>query len=253
MKRLLLASAAVVTIAAPAVAADLPPVAVKAPAYAPVYNWTGFYIGANLGGGFSTASDSGSLLNATGATVLGPTGTSTTLSGVIGGGQFGYNLQTGNMVFGLEADFDGSGETGSSNFASAVGTTTTSHRENWLSTVRGRLGWAADRWLFYVTGGVAIENLGHNTTFAPTGGATVPVIGETVTRAGYTVGGGVETALWGNWTAGVEYLYIDTGNFTTSGTPGAAFLALPGNTAVAVTDAQRFQNNVIRARLDFRF
>jgi outer membrane immunogenic protein len=256
MKRILLASAAAIAIAAPAFAADLPaaaPVLMKAPAYVPGYSWTGFYIGANLGGGFSTASDTASLLIASGAIVLGPTNTSTRLSGVIGGGQLGYNWQAGRFVFGLEADFDGSGETGSSNFFSPLGTTTTSHQEKWFSTVRGRVGMTADRWLFYVTGGVAFENLAHNTTFTPIGLGTVPIIGETVTRTGYTVGGGVETALWGNWSGGVEYLYIDTGNFNTGGTPSTAFLGLPGNAGVTVADTQRFQNNVIRAKLNLRF
>jgi outer membrane immunogenic protein len=259
MKRILLAGAAAVAVAvaAPAFAADLPaaaPMSYKAPAYAAAYSWTGFYIGANLGGGFSTASDAPTFFNAAGTTVLVGTSTSTNLSGVIGGGQLGYNWQAGRFVFGLEADFDGSGERGSSNFVSAVGTTMTSHQENWFSTVRGRLGYAPDRWLFYVTGGVAFENLGHNTTFTPTGGANIPVGGETVTRTGYVVGGGVETALWGNWTGGVEYLYIDTGNFNTSLPIGAALAtAFGAPTITSVTDTQRFQNNVIRAKLNLRF
>jgi outer membrane immunogenic protein len=253
MRKLLAIASVGFAFALPAYAADLS-VAYKAPP-AP-YSWTGFYIGANLGGGYAQANDAGTLLTAAGATIAGSQNSSSTgLGGVIGGGQLGYNLQAGKLVLGIEGDFDGSSQTGTSSLASALGTTFTSHQENWFSTVRGRLGWAADRWLFFVTGGVAFENLGHSTTLASTSGASVPIGGETVTRTGYTVGAGVEAALWGNWTGAAEYLYIDTGNFTTSITPSAAFLAAPGVPAgvATATDTQRFQNSILRVKLNYRF
>jgi len=250
MRKLLAIASVGFAFAVSAHAADLS-VPYKAPA-AP-YSWTGFYIGANLGGGYAQADDWGRILTAGGGTLAGSQiSSSTGLGGVVGGGQIGLNWQVGKLVFGIEGDFDGSGQSGSSSVTDAFGTSLISHRENWLSTVRGRLGWAADRWLFYVTGGAAFENLGHSTTFTTNGGAIVPVGGETVTRTGYTVGGGVEAALWGNWTGGGEYLYVDTGRFTTSITPSAAFIAaVPG--AATATDTQRFQNSVLRVRLNYRF
>jgi outer membrane immunogenic protein len=252
MKRILLASAAAVAIAAPAFAADLPvaaPMPYKAPAYVAGYNWTGFYIGANLGGGFSSLSDTGSSLTAAGAVIIGSTASGTTnLSGVVGGGQIGYNWQAGHAVFGLEADFDGSSQRGSSSAVNAFGTVFGTVNENWFSTIRGRLGYAADRWLFYVTGGVAFENGSASATFTPTGFANVPFTNGTTTRTGYTVGGGIETALWGNWTGGVEYLYIDTGSYTINSVPITPLAGVS-----SVTNSERFQNNVIRAKLNFRF
>src|SRR5271166_3433873 len=104
MKRLLLASAAVAALAAPAFAADLPVAyPTKAPAYVAAYNWTGFYVGVNLGGAWARNTNTDTFFNAAGVPV-GINSSSSTNSGVIGGGQIGYNWQTGNLVFGLEAD-----------------------------------------------------------------------------------------------------------------------------------------------------
>jgi outer membrane immunogenic protein len=234
MKRLLLASAAAIALSAPALAADLGArMPVKAPAYVAAYNWTGFYLGVNLGGGWGTFDE-------TVTSPFGSVATSERMSGVIGGGQVGYNWQTGNLLFGLEADLQGSGEQGSITGTGGIITVTTTDRLRWFGTGRGRVGYAADRWLFYVTGGGAWQNTSRDVTVTVAGiGGGTATASDSGTRFGWTLGGGVETALWANWTGGVEYLYIDTGNQTITN-------------AVATTSL-RERNNIVRAKLNYRF
>jgi outer membrane immunogenic protein len=249
MKRFLLASAAVAALATPAFAADLPVATypTKAPAYVAAYNWTGFYIGANLGGAWARVTNTDLF---SGGAVPFVNSSSSTISGVIGGGQLGYNWQTGNLVFGLEADIDGSGERGTSTTViPGFGTDTVSNTVHAFGTARARVGFAADRWLWYATGGFAWQSVSFNDAFTPAGGGTLTGISNgNSTRGGYSVGGGIETALWGNWTGRVEYLYLDTGTWTTTTTG----LALPAGTTT-VTNSVRTQNNVVRAGLNFRF
>ncbi len=252
MKRLLLATTAAVALAAPALAADLPvAMPTKAPAYVPAWSWTGFYLGANLGGAWARASDTETAT--LGGAVIGVTQTSETLSGVIGGGQVGYNWQTGNFVFGLEADVDGSSQNATGSFALPTGVISANDKITAFGTARGKLGWAADRWMFYVTGGFAWQSLSSNVTFTPTGGAVTGIGSNSTTRGGYAVGGGVAVALWGNWFGGAEYLYLDTGNWTTatSAPLGAALGPFPAGTVF--TDSSRVQNNVVRAFLNYKF
>jgi len=106
-------------------------------------------------------------------------------------------------------------------------------RNDFLATARGRIGFAADRWLPYVTGGLAVGNIR----------ATVPgAAGIDETNAGWTVGGGLEFALAGNWTAKAEYLHVDLGNAGCS-TP----CGLPAGNNVGLT------TNVVRGGINYRF
>ncbi len=217
MKKFLLAGACLAVLSAPALAADLP-VKAHAPVVAPLYNWTGFYIGGNAGWGWARLSDS----------VGG-----TNLNGFVGGGQIGYNWQVSNFVLGLETDFQGSDqhltETGTIGATAVTGTA----RVNWFGTIRGRVGVAANNWLFYVTGGGAYTNVGASLTAA---GATVST---STTKWGGTVGGGVEYGINRQWTVGLEYLYVDTGSQTI--------------TVGGVSDSLRIQDNILRAKVNFRF
>ena len=150
----------------PALAADMALKAPPPPAY--VYNWSGFYIGLNLGYSFGNEK--------TNWTVAGvPIGsTSAKMDGILGGGQAGYNWQSGSWVFGVEADIQGTGERGTTRISQSVTTdpclflvvvdcpiTTTAALSNqekltWFGTVRGRLGVTpTDRALIYATGGLA--------------------------------------------------------------------------------------------------
>jgi outer membrane immunogenic protein len=255
------AATAALLLGSPALAADLGArMPVKAPAYVAAYNWTGFYLGVNVGYSWARATDTGSLFTGAGAPA-GSFGSSENLNGVIGGGQIGYNWQTGNLLLGVEADFQGSGErndigatcVGAAGVALGGCSVSGTDRIRWFGTARGRVGYAADRWLFYVTGGGSWLNLSSDVSitgaapFAPLG--VTAVSSNSTTRFGWVLGGGVETALWSNWTGGVEYLYIDTGNYTQSFVVPTA-LAVLGATG---TETVRVKENVIRAKLNYRF
>ena len=189
MKRLAYAALALLALSGAAWSADLPPGPYyKAPAYLPpVYNWTGFYIGANGGGGFGYSKwDTTSSFNPTGGVV---------------GGTLGYNYQIGAAVLGVEGDIDWAGLSGSTTGGCPAGCKTS---DSWLSTIRGRLGYAADRFMPYITGGGAFGNIQASTPGL--GGAST-------TNAGWTVGAGLEFAVAPRWTLKAEYLYVDLGKF----------------------------------------
>jgi outer membrane immunogenic protein len=205
---------------ASAAAADLsrpaPQQYYKAPVAPPVYNWTGFYIGINGGGGFgrSTWDSTGSF----------------NISGGLVGGTAGYNYQVGQAVFGVEADIDWADLNGTTNNACALGCKTS---DSWLSTVRGRLGYAADRFMPYITGGGA---------FGDIKAATPGFAGSSDDRAGWTLGAGLEFAIARNWTAKAEYLYVDLGKFNCGLSCGAA-----------ATDNASFTTSLVRAGVNYRF
>jgi outer membrane immunogenic protein len=207
-------------IAGPAAASDLgraTDVPVKAAPYvAPSYDWTGFYVGGHVGPGWSGAT----LTDRTGATFAPPgTGVNVSGSGWHGGAQFGYNMQLGAWVFGIEGDLS---------YTDVRGTTTAplgasvDTRANWIGTVTGRLGFAWDRTLLYAKAGAAFSEGSYR--------ASVPLVVDFQgkdTRAGWTVGAGAEYALWDNFSVKAEYNYIDLGTRTVTLTPpaGASILA----------------------------
>jgi outer membrane immunogenic protein len=160
----LVAATVALTAASLASAADLP-LPTKAPATQAVYNWTGFYVGANFGGGWSRSAVSGSATSAlTGVGVFPETfAGNINSSGVLGGGQIGFNYEfPSNWVVGIEADIDGSGIAGATNTCATILATgavaaceTSSSRLNDFGTVRGRAGYALNNVLLYGTGGLA--------------------------------------------------------------------------------------------------
>ena len=145
-------------------------------------------------------------------------------NGGIVGGTLGAKFQTGAFVFGVEGDWDYSGiNTGTtSNVCNFSGTCQTGN--NWLSTLRGRFGWAVDRVLFYGTAGGAFADV--QTTFNG--------VSTTHTQAGWTAGLGAEWAFAQNWTAKVEYLYVNVGNGTANCSTGAC-LAANGGAVIPVS------------------
>jgi outer membrane immunogenic protein len=238
MNKLTTATAAllVTVLTAPAHAADLPPApSYKAPVMVPTYNWTGFYVGANVGGGFANFTNV--------ATAAGVTFTGTTkLNGVIGGGQIGYNWQYTNFVFGLEADFQGSSQRLTTTTVTGRTIINETDKFPWFGTVRGRVGVTpVDRWLVYATGGLAYGEV--QTSGNVTVGAAASTFNASSTKAGWTVGGGVEAALWDNWTAKVEYLYVDINNFTLN----TAVFATP------ITTTLHLKENIGRVGVNYRF
>jgi outer membrane immunogenic protein len=175
-------------------AADLRRPVYKAPPPAVVaaYNWSGFYVGGHLGYGWSSEEGTDLLTGATG---------STDPDGFIGGVQAGYNWQADRWVFGVEGDWSWSGGDGSTTLAGP----SFASDHTWYATLTGRVGYAWDNWLWYVKGGAAWAD----SEYTLAGFGTV-----TDTRVGWTLGTGVEWALGPQWSAKLEYNYLDFGKDT---------------------------------------
>jgi len=227
MNRLLCLWVAVACVAASAMsarAADLPartnsPSYYKAPQELP-FSWTGFYAGIN--GGYAWGQSSWS------DPAVGAGSGSFNTSGALVGGELGYNWQIGAAVLGIEADADWMNAKGSTaglgGVCAADGGSQCQTQQSWLGTTRARVGYAFDRWLPYVTGGVAYGNI---QAVQPTGTSTN-------TNVGWTAGAGVEYAIDRNWSAKVEYLHIDLGTATFMGAAsGTSTLAVPVTNEIA--------------------
>jgi outer membrane immunogenic protein len=218
--RMILAGiAALLTAPFAAHAADLPQPYKAPPTYiAPAFSWTGFYVGINGGYIWGNSKWSGGA----GDFEINP-------NGWMVGGTLGYNYQTGNWVWGIEGDIDYADLKGTN--ASLCGGCTI--KDTWLATLRGRVGYSIDRWLPYVTGGGAFGD-----AYVSTSGGAV-----TRTKTGWTAGAGIEYAFLGNWSAKLEYLYVDLGTATCNYTT----CAIPANASVD------FTSNIVRAGINYRF
>ena len=268
MKRILIAAIATVA-ATSAMAADLPmkqPVYTKAPVYVePIFDWTGFYVGGNLGYSWGRSSDTSTITNGAGTIVFSSVDR-TDLNGIVGGGQIGYNWQMQNWLFGFEADIQGTGEKGTHGYlcpqstclpnivgaAVVLGPAVTealSQKIDWFGTVRGRIGLlAAPKVLLYATGGLAYGEVASNATIAPvTTGISAAIPGANTTNVGWTLGAGVEGAIGGNWTARLEYLYVDLGRVSGS------FATTIGTTALTTNFSSRVTDNILRAGVNYKF
>jgi outer membrane immunogenic protein len=192
----LLAAVSLVALSQAASAADMSrPVYKAPPPAAPVWSWTGLYIGGHLGGAWGTDDFS--------TTAFGTPGIDT--SGFIGGGQIGYNWQFHpNWVVGVEGDIAWSGADGSA--TTGVLTVTSDH--NWYATLAGRLGYTAGQWMVYGKGGGAWKDADYTAAIA---GATSTI---SDTRGGWMVGVGLEWMFAPQWSAKVEYNYLDFGSST---------------------------------------
>jgi outer membrane immunogenic protein len=200
----LLSSTALLVTVAGASAADLParPVYKAAPMAAPAFSWTGIYVGGNVGYGWGRTRGT--------AATSAPGGLpgQSDLDGIVGGGQIGANYQVGAWVFGIEADYQGASVDGSK---TAGAFTDTAEVERY-GTLRGRIGYAWDRWLAYGTGGYAFgarTNYNFVTPAAFSGAGSRDL-------DGWAAGGGLEYAFAPNWSAKVEYMHVnlDTKAFT---------------------------------------
>ena len=225
----------------------LPPFAPKPPAF----TWTGFYAGFQLGGEFGT-SNVASASTATGGTLDMVNGRK---NGLIGGGHIGYLFSTQSSsvlggpsglngtfgpvgVAGFEVDVDGS--SARANYALLGAGVADSAREGVQGSLRGRLGIAFDRALFYATGGVALGGL-DTSDIAP-GGAGTDQFSQV--KVGYTVGGGVEYAFTDTVSARAEYRYTDFGSFTNN---------LANSTGGLVSVTHRETNNRVQAGVSVKF
>jgi outer membrane immunogenic protein len=206
----------------PAFAADLPVKAPPAPVVAPVFNWTGFYIGGNLGGAWVNGGCADTLFGIV-------CGNNNNNGRFIGGGQAGFNYQISNFVFGVEAEGDWAGNNNSTNAGGIVlpngdVVVANANRSNWATTLTGRFGVAFDRVLVYGKGGAAWVGNNNITVVDLTTGNAISI--GSGSQTGWTVGGGIEWAFWQNWTGKVEYEYLSRSNGNnTFFFPAGTFLA----------------------------
>lgn len=165
----------------------------------PRFNWTGGYLGAQLGYGWAETDAS---------STPGPQTYGYDNDGAVGGLHAGFNLQNQTFVYGVEADIDFADLDGSG--VGSLGGVTHQTEINWIGSLRARLGFAADRTLFYVTGGWAFGEVDVSL-------AGTSVGSDSEVRHGWVLGGGVEQAVTNNVTARLEYRYVDLGdeNFST--------------------------------------
>jgi outer membrane immunogenic protein len=243
MNRMLFA-AAIALAASPALAADLPQAmpppppqapATYVPTVAPQYNWGGIYIGLN--GGYGFGKSSWGIPENTG---------NFNINGGVAGGTIGANFQTGQVVFGIEADGDWADITGTGNSTAAGDCVTPAAScgtsSDWLATIRGRIGYAFDRVLVYGTAGGAGGDVK----------ATLTVPGLTTStnnsEFGWTAGAGVEVALTDNITAKVEYLYLDLQNGSFGCTPALCTTTLFNGSVPA-----SFETSLVRVGVNFKF
>jgi outer membrane immunogenic protein len=250
-RKLTLASAAALTLAAPAFAQ---------PADSGAFTWTGPYVGVNAGygGGDFKYPFSGTTDSAGTNPVAGELRQSS--SGPLGGGQVGYNFQgPGGLVFGLETDIDAANIRGRSSFFSsdAAGTDTAARLDSkidYLGTVRGRVGapMFEGRLLPYVTGGFAYGGIHNRAGFdCTTCSSAAGFASDSYTGTGWTVGAGTEYALDRHLSLKVEYLYTDLGSRDVSNDFGA--FSAPGVNLFNASERVKTNANLIRAGLNFRF
>lgn len=240
-------------------AADLAPY--RAPPPVAAFTWSGFYVGGSLGSAWGTFDPRSSTVVASYlpaaadvAAVNAAGSQSLKSNGMTGGIGAGVNWQTDQLVLGLEADMQavrlggtvitgGRYQTG----AGEAFTFTTSITSNWLLTVRPRIGWAIDNWLIFATGGLAVSDLSANFMWADA--ATQPVSEAatfTTVKAGYVVGGGIETALGPRWSVKAEYLYVRMSAASLTGSPAQS-------PSQIFTHSTELHASIARMGANFRF
>lgn len=274
MMRMLIAGAFALVAGGQAFAADVPPPVAPVPpaTYVPrfIQSWGGYYIGINAGYGFGSSNWTDP--NNPGNTLIGGTttpGTSTgdfNTSGFLLGGTLGLNYQINALVFGVEGDFNWSTMKGSVTPANgfcnlAVSATavasTCETKADWLGTARLRFGYAIDRVLVYGTGGAAFGNVQAGLTGSGQAGAS-PAGGSFQSTAsfGWTVGAGIEVAFLENWTAKVEYLFVDLGNSAPCNVQlscGIDGVTATGTGLTPANDTVKFTANLVRFGVNYKF
>lgn len=210
-----------------------------APPPSPTYNWNGLYAGVNLGGAWANVNSNYTLTGL----VFDPSG-SMSIGGVVGGAQAGYDWQAADWVLGLETDFQGNSQAGSTVVAFFPGSLIPLSDDHsislpWFGTARGSVGLtAAQPWLLYLTGGLAYGEIAEDNTI------TGLIAGShNLVKAGWTLGGGIETPVWTNWTVRLEYLYVDFGHLGDTATTAGGF--------VGAAISSHLTDNVVRIGLSY--
>jgi|HubBroStandDraft_2_1064218.scaffolds.fasta_scaffold180649_1 outer membrane immunogenic protein len=229
MNRIFVTAMLSIVAAGSALAADLPqpaPPPPQAPAMyvptvAPAYNWGGIYLGLNGGYGFGNSDWTGGVVSSG----------SFSTSGFVVGGTLGFNYQWSALVLGAETDLDFTDISGNGPGSFCQNCQTSN---DWLGTTRARIGFAADRVLFYGTAGAAygdVKASAFNTS-------------NSSTEVGWTAGAGVEAAFADNWTARIEYLYVDLSSGSCASACGAP---------ASATQSVSFTQSLIRGGVDYKF
>jgi outer membrane immunogenic protein len=235
----------------------------KTPAYiVPVYDWSGAYVGVNVGYGWGRSADTSTL-------AVPPLFTDTATlrtNGVSGGAQIGYNFQMQSWLVGLEGDIQATGQSNSHSYTCGAGgctvtplagggfnpgpavSVTETQRLDFFGTVRGRVGLVVvPTVLLYATGGLAYGQVDTDSTLP----------GSTRSqnyRVGWTAGGGIEGAIGGGWTARLEYLYLDLGTVSGTFTSSPATLLDPASGAALTGKfSSRVTDNIVRVGVNYRF
>jgi outer membrane immunogenic protein len=258
MKKILLASVIAALGTAQALAADMAPRSyAKAPVMAvPASSWQGLYVGGNVGYGWGDSSVDAVFLPP-GAFNLNNERPGVHSKGAIGGAQLGYNFQWGQAVFGLETDIQGSGISGSASIAPlfnpviaapTLGTSlTTDQKISWFGTSRARVGFSVTPdLLLYGTAGAAYGGLKATGDAVNRGDIGLHSLGSLdQTKLGWAAGGGAEWMFARNWSAKVEYLYLDLGSSTVFGRCNC------GGVNPGVDYTWRFKENIVRAGVNY--
>jgi len=249
----------------PAIAADLPVKAAPMPAVVPLFSWSGFYVGLNGGYSWGNSSRDLNFFNPlTGNTFVTGAGGGRDIDGGVFGGQIGYNWQTSNWVFGVEFDAQWTGQKGSTTaICGVVGcalvglpagatTATVTDKLEWFATFRGRVGFTVTpTFLLYATGGGAWGEVNSDVTLGTFTANGTPIAfggSRSTDRFGWTVGGGVEWGFAPNWSAKLEYLYMDLGSISNSVVfPTQVGLGVGANVTTNLTD------NIFRGGINYRF
>jgi outer membrane immunogenic protein len=239
------------------------PASAQAPAPPGVFKWTGFYVGANLGGTRTTASNSLSVQNDSPGYFFPPAIPGVEASGssdldnggVIGGVQGGYNFQIGKLVLGFEVDFNwlemSSRRGGTFRYTTnnSPYTLTTNETTDWLLTARPRVGWALDRWLPYLTVGFAATHSNFHQTFTESPFTPNPGdVSDTRMNLGWTVGTGVEVQVGAGFTLKGEYLFAQLDGSTSVGQLNAL-----GRGATFSNSLSHRDIHIIRVGLNYLF
>jgi outer membrane immunogenic protein len=226
-------------------AADLP-MMTKAPVLTPSYDWSGFYAGGQVGGGWYKSQTTD--LDGTAAFPTGTVFNPVNGSGILGGGYAGFNYEANRMVIGIDGDYSWANLNGSEATVGPTGFTSSANSKvSWIATVAARVGYAANNFLYYGKFGGAWAGFSSNGVTTNPAGIAVTNTGSSDTRNGFTVGAGVEWGFASNWSAKLEYDYV------TFGTTNFSDMLTSVATGVVTTPARSAISDLHMVKVGFSY
>jgi outer membrane immunogenic protein len=225
------------------------------------FAWTGLYVGVNAGYSWGRASTHASSTTSIPGVPSSVAGSVTAdVDGWLGGGQIGHNWRSQRWIYGVEADFQWTGQDGEISGCAMLGCATLSYGLDWFGTVRGRLGYLLQpRSLLYVTGGLAYGHISADLSTSA-GQFNNPGASDSTTKAGWVIGAGLERALDRNWTLRAEYLYMDLGTIARAESSTTSFTSVLAAGPECLTEVETkqtartdFTDQIFRIGLSYRF